>query len=47
MAAMELSELLRIIVVDIPERPRLRPFIRGKTFESMSFHLRMIDVAVS
>jgi len=47
MAAMELSELLRIIVVDVPERPRLRPYIRGQTFESMSIHLRMIDVAVS
>ena len=47
MAASELSELLRIIVVDVPERPRLRPFVRGQTFESMSIHLRMIDVAVS
>jgi hypothetical protein len=36
MVAMELSELLRIIVVDVPERPSLRPYIRGQTFESMS-----------
>ena len=47
MAAMKLSELLRIIVVDVPEKPRLRPFIRGQTFKSMYIHLRMIDVAVS
>ena len=47
MAAMESSELQRIVVVDVPERPRLHPFIRGQTFESLSMHLKLIDVAVS
>ena len=46
-ALVELFVLLRIIVVDVPERPRLCPRIRGQTFESMSMHLRSIDVAVS
>lgn len=44
---LEVFNLLRIVVVDVPDRPKLRQWVKGHTFVSMEAHLLSIGVSVS
>ena len=44
---LEVFNLLRIVVVDVPDRPMLRQRFKGHTFISMEAHLLSIGVSVS
>jgi hypothetical protein len=44
---LEVFNLLRIVVVDLPDRPNLRQKFKGHTFVSMEAHLLSIGVSVS
>ncbi len=36
---LEVFNLLRIVVVDVPDRPKMRQWVKGHTFVSMEAHL--------
>jgi hypothetical protein len=44
---LEVFNLLRIVVVDVPDRPKMRQWVKGHTFVSMEAHLLNIGVSVS
>ena len=43
---LEVFNFLRIVVVDVPDRPKMRQWIKGHTFVSMEAHLLNIGVSV-
>ena len=44
---LEVFNFLRIVVVDVPDRPKMRQWIKGHTFVSMEANLINIGVSVS